>query len=172
MERPSEQLLSVFREFGGEALRDVWVFDERTFEKVFVRSDVEEAIEEGGLDVERFVDNERYGFITQQTYESLYYADYSYTVRGFSTFEQFRTFFGEGPIGVFASFDLDDGDCYDYQTLNESVQSFGGELGSEAFGLGENTEKTLADAESDTGESETETDAEEDAEETDSADDS
>lgn len=132
MDRPSERLLSVFREFGGETLRDVWLFDERTFEKVYVRPDVADAIADGDLDVERFVDNERYGFVTRQTYESLYYADYGYTVRGLSTFEQFRTFFCGQPIGVFASFDLSE-DGYDYRRLNDSVQSLARELGPESF---------------------------------------
>jgi hypothetical protein len=132
MESPSERLLGVFRDFGGEALRDVWVFDERAFERVYVRDDVAEAIADGDLDVERFVDNERYGFVTRQTYESLYYADYGYTVRGLSSFEQFRTFLCDQPIGVFASFDLAD-DGYDYRQLDESVQELALELGPEAF---------------------------------------
>jgi hypothetical protein len=132
MESPSERLLGVFRGFGGRALRDVWLFDERAFERVYVRDDVAEAIADGDLDVERFVDNERYGFVTRQTYESLYYADYGYTVRGLSSFEQFRTFLCDQPIGVFASFDLAD-DGYDYRQLDESVQELALELGPETF---------------------------------------
>ncbi|SFR53012.1 hypothetical protein SAMN04487947_1987 [Halogeometricum rufum] len=132
MESPSERLLGVFRDFGGRALRDVWLFDERAFERVYVRDDVAEAIADGDLDVERFVDNERYGFVTRQTYESLYYADYGYTVRGLSSFEQFRTFLCDQPIGVFASFDLAD-DGYDYRQLDESVQELALELGPETF---------------------------------------
>jgi hypothetical protein len=132
MESPSDRLLGVFRDFGGEALRDVWLFDERAFERVYVRDDVAEAIAEGDLDVERFVDNERYGFVTRQTYESLYYADYGYTVRGLSTFEQFRTFLCDQPIGVFASFDLP-ADGYDYRHLDDAVQELALELGPEAF---------------------------------------
>ena len=132
MERPSERLLAVFREFGGDALRDVWLFDERTFERVYVRSDVAEAISDADLDVERFVDNERYGFVTRQTYESLYYADYGYTVRGLSTFEIFRTFLGGELVGVFASFDRSE-DGYDYGRLNGSVQALVDELGPDRF---------------------------------------
>ncbi|WP_231751689.1 hypothetical protein [Halogeometricum sp. CBA1124] len=70
--------------------------------------------------------------VTRQTYESLYYADYGYTVRGLSSFEQFRTFLCDQPIGVFASFDLAD-DGYDYRQLDESVQELALELGPETF---------------------------------------
>ncbi|RDI70234.1 DUF7522 family protein [Halopelagius longus] len=132
MTRPKERLVSVFEQFAGDALRDVWAFDERDFDELYVRPDVAERLESDGLDVARFVDNERYGFVTRQTYESLYYADYGYTVRGLSAFEQFRTFLGDEPVGVFASFDPAD-DCYDYAALHESIQSVAREFDAGAF---------------------------------------
>ncbi|SFR57976.1 DUF7522 family protein [Halogeometricum limi] len=134
MERPSDQLLDVVQEFGGDALRDVWLFDEHTSERVYVRADVAETISEEGLDVERFIDNERYGFVTRRTYESLYYADYGYTVRSLSSFELFRTFLGDEPLGVFVSFDPKEG-CYDYNRLNDSIGSLVDELGATAFSI-------------------------------------
>lgn len=132
MNRPKERLTAVFDEFGGDALRDVWVFDERNFENLYVRSDVAERLDERDLDVSRFVDNERYGFLTRRTYESLYYAEYGYTVRGLSTFEQFRTFLADAPVGVFAGFDAPR-ECYNYADLNESVQSAGRRFGPRAL---------------------------------------
>lgn len=114
-------LASVFSEFGGESLRDVWLFDQSAFEALYLREDVAEKLET--VDVARFVDNERYGFVTRDTYDQLYYASYQYTARGFDDFEQFRTFFGENGyrLGVFASFDQRDGG-YEFATLNERVE--------------------------------------------------
>jgi hypothetical protein len=132
MSRPTERLLSAFHEFGGDALRDVWVFDERDFDELYVRDDVAETLDEEDLDVSRFVDNERYGFVTRRTYESLYYTDYGYTIRGLSAFEQFRTFLCGAPVGVFASFDPPE-EGYDYAALNESVQHVGREFGPGTF---------------------------------------
>lgn len=132
MDSSKEHLVSIFQEFGGDALRDVWVFDERNFDELYVRPDVAEQLESEELDVSQFVDNERYGFITRRTYESLYYADYGYTVRGLSAFEQFRTFLFDTPVGVFASFDLPD-DCYDYSELNDAIQSAASEFDADSF---------------------------------------
>lgn len=115
-------LVATVRAFGGEALRDVWLFDQWTHQKLYTRPDIDAHIED--LDVAGFIDNERYGYITCDTYESLYYADYDYTVRGFSSFELFRTFLSDddGRIGVLASFDRRAGG-YDFGTLSEDVQS-------------------------------------------------
>ena len=100
-------LVAPLRETDGR-LRDAWLFDETDHESVFVRSDVTERIEE--VDVERFVDNERYGYVTRETYESLHYTEYAYTVRGFDAFVQFRTFLDTADgdrVGLMASFDPD-----------------------------------------------------------------
>lgn len=118
----TEALVATFRSFGGEALRDVWLFDQWTHQKLYTRDDVEARLED--LDVAGFIDNERYGYITRDTYESLYYADYDYTVRGFSSFELFRTFFAddETRVGVIASFDCHSGG-YDFSALSADLQT-------------------------------------------------
>lgn len=114
-----EALVSAFAEFGGSYLRDIWLFDQSDHEWLFLREDVAEKLE--AVDVEKFVDNERFGFITQDTYDQLYYATYQYTVRGFDDFEQFRMFFdGDRHVGVFASFDRQPGG-HDYQSLHSHV---------------------------------------------------
>jgi hypothetical protein len=115
-------LVEAFEAFGGDALRDVWLFDRTDYESMYLRADVAERIAD--FDVERYVDNERYGFVTRNTYSELHYVDYEYTVRGFDGFEQFRTFLsaGDEKIGVFASFDRREGD-YDFGTLYRDIRS-------------------------------------------------
>jgi hypothetical protein len=115
--------VETFRSFGGDALRDLWVFDRGGYEHLYLREDVADALEP--VDVARLVDNERFGYVTRDTYEALYYADYGYTVRGFDTFEQFLTFVGDLPIGVFAGFDRGT-DGRDFATLNDRVHELDG----------------------------------------------
>ena len=106
MARGKEVLVGVFRTFGGDALRDVWLFDQSTHESLYIRDDVADHLKD--VDVSRYVENERYGYITRDTYSVLHYATYQYTVRGFDEYEQFRTFLQNGEenkVGVFASFD-------------------------------------------------------------------
>ncbi|MFC4359093.1 hypothetical protein ACFO0N_14175 [Halobium salinum] len=116
MADPTDRLVEVVRAFGGDELRDVWLFDQWTHQRLFVRRDVADVLDDVDIDV--CIDNERYGFVTRETYETLYYADYEYTLRGFSEFVQFRTFLddGETRVGVIASFDrsggLDPGTLY------------------------------------------------------------
>ncbi|WP_115862695.1 DUF7522 family protein [Halorussus litoreus] len=114
------RLVDAFSAFGGDALRDVWLFDKDSHERMYLRDDVERKVAD--VDVPRFVDNERYGYVTRDTYADLYYADYEYTVRGFDEFEQFRTFLSDDSagIGVFASFDPV-GDGYNYRRLHETI---------------------------------------------------
>ncbi|WP_327052531.1 DUF7522 family protein [Halomicrococcus gelatinilyticus] len=114
-------LVAAFSEFGGDSLRDVWLFDESDFEPLYLRDDVEEKL--ASVDVSKFIDNERYGFVTRETYDQLYYASYRYTVRGFDDFEQFRTFVedDDAHVGVFASLDQRSGG-YEYATLDAHVQ--------------------------------------------------
>lgn len=106
--------------FAGDALRDVWVFDETDHEVVYLREDVSERVED--IDVAVYIDNERMGYVTRDTYEALAYVDYQYTVRGFDAFVQFRTFVPgkTGPVGVYISFDAEG--SYDFSQLNESIQ--------------------------------------------------
>jgi len=114
-------LVAAFSEFGGDSLRDVWLFDESGFEPLYLRDDVAEKL--ASVDVSKFIDNERYGFVTRETYDQLYYASYRYTVRGFDDFEQFRTFVEDDGVhvGVFASLDQRSGG-YEYATLDAHVQ--------------------------------------------------
>ncbi|GAA0657087.1 DUF7522 family protein [Salarchaeum japonicum] len=115
-----EALYAVVEEFGGDALRDLWVFDGDTQEPLFVREDV--ADELADADVERYIDNERYGFVTRETYDNLHYAEFYYTLRGFDTFEQYRTFASRDGerVGVLCSFDRREGG-YDFADLTECV---------------------------------------------------
>ncbi|MFC7080261.1 DUF7522 family protein [Halorussus caseinilyticus] len=114
-------LVEAFSAFGTDALRDAWLFDQHAYEGLYLREDVEEKVAD--LDVPRFVDNERYGYVARDAYDDLYYASYEYTVRGFDGFEQFRTFLDDADrkLGVFASFDRRDGG-YDFGALHETVE--------------------------------------------------
>lgn len=118
------KFVDVFRDFGGDDLRDVWIFDHHSYDHLYLRDDIAVALD--SVDVSRFVDNERFGYVTRDTYEVLYYADYSYTVRGFDTFEQFRTFVGDEPIGLFAGFDRGVAGR-DFATLNDRIQALADE---------------------------------------------
>ncbi|QDX41855.1 hypothetical protein FQU85_09600 [Salarchaeum sp. JOR-1] len=111
-------MFAVVETFGGGALRDLWVFDGDTQEPLFIREDV--ADELADADAERYIDNERYGFVTRETYDNLHYAEFYYTVRGFDTFEQYRTFVSRGDerVGVLCSFDRREGG-YDFADLTE-----------------------------------------------------
>ncbi|WP_435178857.1 DUF7522 family protein [Halorussus sp. AFM4] len=114
-------LVDAFSIFEGDALRDVWLFDQRDHEELYVREDVCDKITD--VDVSRYVDNERYGYVTRDTYSDLHYASYEYTVRGFDGYEQFRTFLdcADARVGVFASFDRREGG-YDFGALHDAIE--------------------------------------------------
>ncbi|WP_224449536.1 DUF7522 family protein [Haloprofundus salilacus] len=120
MSDATERLLAAIRQFGGESLRDVWLFDQWTHEQLYVRSDV--ADDRSTLDVDALVDNERYGYVTRDTYESLFADEYAYTVRGFEHTEQFRTFLADCDhrVGVFAGFDRPNGG-HDFARLHDEI---------------------------------------------------
>ena len=132
MSDATERLVDACREFGGESLRDVWLFDQWTYERLYVREDV--AARTDDLDPEGFIDNERYGYVTRDTYETLYHAEFTYTVRGFSEFEQFRTFLEDADhrIGLYAGFDRGDGGR-DFSRLHGPVQEATSEFPIEEF---------------------------------------
>lgn len=116
----TSQVVDACRYFGGERLRDIWIFDAERHASLYLRDDVAATVDD--VDVSQYVDVERYGYVTRETYEDLHYADYRYTVRGFDEYDQFRTFFGEGDerIGLFASFDSHVEPC-DFRALTESL---------------------------------------------------
>jgi hypothetical protein len=132
----SGSFLGLFEGFAGDALRDVWVFDEDGQECLYIRDDVSTRLD--GHDPERYIDNERYGFITRRTYDDLTYASYQYTVRGFDEFTTFRTFLGG--FGVLASVDRgpdhDFGELFDrlcetafeYESVSDVDESLGARL--------------------------------------------
>ncbi|MFC7045986.1 hypothetical protein ACFQH6_11680 [Halobacteriaceae archaeon GCM10025711] len=126
-------LVSTLRTFGADDLRDVWVFDRTGERALFLRDDV--AAKLADVAVEPFIDNERYGFITRDTYDRLYYASYHFTVRGFDEFEQVRTFVVDEPdkIGVLASFDRRDGG-HDYAELDRLIHDLADEHGGASLG--------------------------------------
>lgn len=97
--------MSALEDAGGDGLRDVWLFDETGHESLYLRPDVRDRVAD--LEVDRYIDNERYGYVTRETWESLHYTDYEFTIRGFDEFLLYRTFLGtgEGRVGLMASFD-------------------------------------------------------------------
>jgi hypothetical protein len=125
-------LLAALKGECGPALRDVHVMDEHTHESVFLRSDVRERLADVSL--ERYIDNERLGYLSHDTYEGLHYAEFRYTVRGFDEFTQFRTFLGdgEGRIGVLAS--VDAAASPDFDALFEAVSGVVADTGTAALG--------------------------------------
>jgi hypothetical protein len=131
----TERLVGVVRRFGGDATRDVWVFDQATHELLFARPDVADSLDRELMD--RAIDDERYGFVTRNTFESLYDTGYAFTVRGFDGFDQYRTFVGaadeRNDVGVLARFDetRPDGEI-DYRALHEAVSALVDEVGVRA----------------------------------------
>ncbi|MFC3476542.1 DUF7522 family protein [Halobacterium litoreum] len=113
-------------------LRDVWVLDEQAQEPLYLRDDIEERITD--VDVEKYLDNERYGFVTRETYNRLHYSEFRYTHRGFDTWELFRTFVVDGPtkVGVVVGVDSD-GTNYDFAALTDAIYEVADEYGVDAF---------------------------------------
>lgn len=106
----------------GDSLRDIWVLDEQTQEPIYLRDDVAERISD--VDVEKYLDNERYGFVTRETYDLLHYSEFRYTHRGFDTWELFRTFVEDGrrTVGVVVGIDADDAH-HDFSALTDNVHA-------------------------------------------------
>ncbi|NIC00659.1 hypothetical protein G9C83_13675 [Halobacterium sp. R2-5] len=125
-------LVAALRDALGERLRDVWVLDEHSQQPLFLREDVAEQIED--VEVEKHLDNERYGFVTRETYDRLHYSEFRYTHRGFDTWELFRTFLvgDDRRVGVLVGVDAD-GRSYDFGALTDTVQDLGVEHGVSAF---------------------------------------
>jgi len=116
----------------GDRLRDVWVLDQRTQEPLFLREDVADRISD--VDVEKYLDNERYGFVTRETYDLLHYSEFRYTHRGFDTWELFRTFVEDDDqqVGVVVGLDAD-GSNYDFGALTDDVHAVADEHGISAL---------------------------------------
>ncbi len=125
-------LVDVVEAAVGDSLRDVWVLDEQTQEPLYLREDVAERISD--VDVEKYLDNERYGFVTRETYNLLHYSEFRYTHRGFDTWELFRTFVeADGQkAGVVVGVDAD-GSHYDFGALTDEVQAVAAEHGVDAL---------------------------------------
>jgi len=124
-------LLAAIRRECRSALRDCHVMDERTHETVYVRPDVRERLADISLD--RYIDNERLGYLSHDTYEGLHYAEFRYTVRGFDRFTQFRTFLGDpsGRIGVLTS--VDAGTDVDWGAVFDAVAGVVAEHGTRSI---------------------------------------
>ncbi|MDY6764866.1 MAG: hypothetical protein SV377_04140 [Halobacteria archaeon] len=121
MNSAKKDLVGTFQDFGGVSLRDVWVFDRKEYEPLYVGVDVVELIQD--LDVSKYIETERHGYKEHEIYDTLHYADYEYTVRGFDSFEQFRMFLHreeDDDIGLFASFDVRNGG-YNFHELYDGV---------------------------------------------------
>lgn len=114
------ELVSTLRRTGGDGLRDAWLFDEVGHESLYLRDDIASRVSE--LEVDRYIDNERYGYVTRETYESLHYTEYEFTIRGFDDFLQYRTFLrtvDDDHVGLMASFDPSVG--IDFRALTEDL---------------------------------------------------
>ena len=116
----------------GGNLRDTWVLDQRTQQPLYLRDDVESRI--SGVDVERHLDNERYGFVTRETYNNLHYSEFRYTHRGFDTWELFRTFLvgDDTQVGVVVGLDTN-GKQYNFNELTDDIWTLADDHGVEAF---------------------------------------
>ncbi|MCD2199529.1 hypothetical protein LPA44_06415 [Halobacterium sp. KA-4] len=125
-------LVDALRDALGDTLRDVWVLDQRTQQPLYLREDVAERIED--VAVEKHLDNERYGFVTRQTYNLLHYSEFRYTHRGFDTWELFRTFVtdDDAKVGVVVGIDSND-TGYDFGALTDIVHDLADEYGAGAF---------------------------------------
>lgn len=118
------RLLDTLQRFAGDALRDVWLFDQWTHERLYARPDVAELVEDDSPAAESVIDNERYGYVTRDTYVDAVDDSYGYTVRGFGEFEQFRTFLvgDEERVGLFVGVDRSD-EPHDFATLLASIEA-------------------------------------------------
>jgi hypothetical protein len=125
-------LVEMLRDAIGDNLRDVWVLDQRTQEPLYLREDVVDRIED--INEEKFLDNERYGFVTRQTYNLLHYSEFRYTHRGFDTWELFRTFVvdGDTQVGVLVGVDSD-GTNYDFAALTDDIHAVADDHGVDAL---------------------------------------
>jgi len=132
MNGAKDSLLSAVRTYSGGQLRDLWLFDERHHEALYLREDVREKVAD--VAVEKHIDNERYGYITRETYNQLNYAEYRYTIRGFDQYEQFRTFVADNGlrVGVFASFDRQP-EGYNFARLQERLDDVVARYSPEEF---------------------------------------
>lgn len=138
----TERLVDVVRRFGGDATRDVWVFDQTAQELLFARPDVADGLDRELMD--RAIDDERYGFVTRNTFEALYGTGYAFTVRGFDGFDQYRTFLGaageRNDVGLLARFDEERPDGgVDYRALDGAVDALADEVGAAALAPGSTT---------------------------------
>lgn len=130
MSAAEARLLDAVREETGSTLRDVHLFTAEGHEMLYLRDDVAEQLTE--VDLPKYIDNERYGFVTRDTYQDLHYARYRYTVRGFAEFEQFRCFLGDGhDLGVLISLDV--GHDHDWTGLRAAIDEVVDEVGLDAL---------------------------------------
>jgi hypothetical protein len=158
MAEATDRLVDVVRRFGEDRTRDVWTFDRAGRRRLFARPDVADANDDDAAAMARAVDDERYGFVTRNTFEALYDDPYAFTVRGFEAFDLFRTFLGApgGPpdvdatvrppveVGLVARFDassrdpdpdpdVDDGsDPVDYRALDAALRAVVDDVGAAA----------------------------------------
>ncbi|MFB6069358.1 MAG: hypothetical protein ABEJ90_05485 [Halobacterium sp.] len=132
LDESKRALVSALRDRVSDDLRDVWLLDEDTQEPLYLREDVADRISD--VDVEKHLDNERYGFVTRETYNLLHYSEFRYTHRGFDTWELFRTFVVEDgtKVGVVVGLDSN-GHTYDFSTLTDTIHDLADEHGVSAF---------------------------------------
>ena len=74
----ADELISVCRTATGDELRSITYFTADDYEQLYLRSDLER-----DADIDRFVENERLGFTSQQTYGDSELGEYEFTIRVF-----------------------------------------------------------------------------------------
>ena len=93
-----EELVSVCRTAIGDDLRSIVYFTPDDYEQIYLRGDLAR-----GADLSHFVENERLGFRSQQTYGDTELGEYQFTIRVFEWGYITRTIVGDH--GVFVTTD-------------------------------------------------------------------
>ena len=73
-----EELVSVCRTAIGDEVRSITYFTPDDYDQLYLRDDLEQ-----DADIERFAENERLGFASQQTYGNTELGEYEFTIRVF-----------------------------------------------------------------------------------------
>lgn len=97
-DRLAEEMVSVCRTAIGDSLRSIVYFTPDAFEQIYLRNDLER-----GADVEAFVENERLGFRSQETYGDTELGEYQFNIRVFEWGYITRAIVGDQ--GVFVTTD-------------------------------------------------------------------
>jgi hypothetical protein len=116
-----QQLVSVCRTAIGDDLRSIVYFTRDEYDQIYLRSDLDQ-----DADIERFVENERLGFMSQKAYGESELGDYQFTIRVFEWGYVTRAIIGDH--GVFVT--TDPLNMREFEEVETSVRTVLGEFGS------------------------------------------